>query len=76
MRVLLAAQFLLTAVSSLAIRAVTISDELNALLTDSDASVNLRARWSSYNAPDPAVVVSVRSECDVAAVVSSSSPSR
>ncbi|KAF6834732.1 FAD binding domain-containing protein [Colletotrichum musicola] len=69
MRVLLAAQFLFTAVSSLAIRAVTISDELNALLTDSDATVNLRARWSTYNAPDPAVVVNVRSECDVAAVV-------
>lgn len=49
----------------------SIAADLNALLTPgATAKVELRARWSEYNDPRPATVVSVSNEKDVAEVVS------
>jgi hypothetical protein len=49
--------------------------ELNDIVSvASKAKVELRARWSDFNAPSAAVVVNVTSEADVAAVVSFHTP--
>ncbi|KAJ0161522.1 6-hydroxy-D-nicotine oxidase [Colletotrichum tanaceti] len=67
---LLSLQLLVAAVSALAVRAPTIAEDLKALVsTSSSVAVNLRARWSTFNAPSPAVVVNVTTEKDVAVVV-------
>lgn len=70
MNFLLALQLLIAAVSALTVRAPTIADDLKALVsTPSSVSIDFRARWSTFNAPSPAVVVNVTSEKDVAVVV-------
>jgi hypothetical protein len=49
-----------------------IAADLNQIVSAaSEAKVELRARWSDYNAPSAAVVANVASEEDVAAVVCS-----
>ncbi|KAI8934141.1 hypothetical protein NX059_008896 [Plenodomus lindquistii] len=59
-----------TAVSALAVRHADIVADLKSLVSNpASVSVELRARWSDYNAPLPAVVVSVQTEEDVAAVI-------
>jgi hypothetical protein len=45
------------------------ADLNNAISAASKASVELRARWSEYGAPSPAVVVNVTTENDVVSVV-------
>ncbi|WQF86757.1 Putative berberine/berberine, FAD-binding domain, PCMH-type, FAD-binding, type PCMH, subdomain 1 [Colletotrichum destructivum] len=70
MNFLLSLQLLIAAVSALTVRAPTIADDLKALVsTSSSVSIDFRARWSTFNAPSPAVVVNVTSEKDVAVVV-------
>lgn len=69
MRVLLCLQLWIAAISALALRASSIAADLQSLVSSSPVSVELRARWSSYNAPLPSVVVNATSEKDVAAVV-------
>ncbi|KAH9881459.1 hypothetical protein IAQ61_000184 [Plenodomus lingam] len=59
-----------TAVSALVVRQDTVAADLKKLVsTPSSVSVEIRARWSDYNAPLPAVVVSVQAEKDIAAIV-------
>jgi hypothetical protein len=44
--------------------------DLNRIVSPaSQVKIELRLRWSTYNAPSPAVVVNVTSEKDVASVV-------
>lgn len=69
-------QCFVTAVAGLAVRQSSdptqgsITADLNQIISSaSQAKVELKARWSLYNAPNPAVVVNVASEKDVAAVV-------
>jgi hypothetical protein len=45
------------------------ADLNNAISVASKASVELRARWSEYGAPSPAVVVNVTTENDVVSIV-------
>ncbi|KAF1926972.1 FAD-binding domain-containing protein [Didymella exigua CBS 183.55] len=60
----------LSSVAALTIKAPTIARDLVALVSaSSSVSVELQARWSDYNAPNPSVVVNVTSENDVAVVV-------
>lgn len=76
MQWLLSLWFCVTAVSALAFRAPSVADDLRAVVSPDcsvSVSVDLRARWSDYNAPTPAIIVNVTSERDVAAVVRSSS---
>jgi hypothetical protein len=69
-------QFFATAAVALAVRqsseltqsSVT-TDLNNAISAASRASVELRARWSEFGAPSPAVVVNVTTENDVVSVV-------
>ncbi|KAH7084837.1 hypothetical protein BKA63DRAFT_401906 [Paraphoma chrysanthemicola] len=74
MRFLLLQAFV-TAIAALAVRQTeltqgSITSDLNGLISaGSKASIELRARWSLYNAPMPAVVVNVTTEKDVATVV-------
>jgi hypothetical protein len=75
MRVLLL-QCFATAIAALAVRqpyALTQSSvmaDLNKVVSPaSQVKIELRLRWSTYNAPTPAVVVNVTSEKDVASVV-------
>jgi hypothetical protein len=76
MRVLLL-QCFVTAIAALAVRQSSdqtqssVMADLNAIISPaSQARIELRARWSTYKAPVPAVVVNVTSEKDVVAVVS------
>lgn len=70
-------QSFITAIAALAVRQESdltqssITADINKIVsTASQARIELRARWSLYAAPTPAVVVNVTSEKDVAAVVS------
>ncbi|KAF2846305.1 FAD-binding domain-containing protein [Plenodomus tracheiphilus IPT5] len=59
-----------TAISALAVRQADVAADLKDLVsTPASVSVELRARWSDYNAPLPAVVVSVQTEKDIATIV-------
>ncbi|KAK1996672.1 FAD binding domain-containing protein [Colletotrichum falcatum] len=70
MKLFLILQLLVVAVSALAARAPNVAEEIKALVTPSSSvSVDLRTRWSDFNAPIPAIVVNVTTEKDVAAVV-------
>ncbi|KAF2788207.1 FAD binding domain-containing protein [Melanomma pulvis-pyrius CBS 109.77] len=70
MRWFLCTQLWVTGITALAVRAPSIAGDLSSLVsTASTVSVELRARWSDFNLPLPAVVVNVTSEKDVAAVV-------
>ncbi|WYZ36055.1 hypothetical protein EsH8_X_000702 [Colletotrichum jinshuiense] len=70
MRMLFSLHLWLAAASALATRAPSVAEDLKALVSRScSVSVELRTRWSTYNAPNPAIVVNVTRERDVAAVV-------
>jgi FAD/FMN-containing dehydrogenase len=70
MRVLLSLLLVITATAAVAVRTPSVARDLEALIsTSSSISVELKARWSDFNAPLPAVVVNVATEKDVAAVV-------
>ncbi|GKT50090.1 FAD-linked oxidoreductase azaL [Colletotrichum spaethianum] len=70
MKLLLSLQLLAVAVSALTLRAPAVADDLKALVSPSTSvTVDLRARWSMFNAPTPAIVVNVTTEKDVATVV-------
>jgi hypothetical protein len=70
MRVLLSLLLVITATAAVAVRTPSVAQDLEALIsTSSSISVELKARWSDFNAPLPAVVVNVATEKDVAAVV-------
>jgi hypothetical protein len=70
MRVLLSLLLVITATADVAVRTPSVARDLEALIsTSSSISVELKARWSDFNAPLPAVVVNVATEKDVAAVV-------
>jgi hypothetical protein len=73
---LLLFQSFVTAVVALAVRQLSeqtqgsVTSDLNNIISAaSKAKVELRARWSTYHAPIPAIVVSAATEKDVAAVV-------
>lgn len=57
------------AVSALAIRQADVAADLKSVLNSSSVNVEIKARWSDYNAPLPAVVVKVQAEKDVATIV-------
>jgi hypothetical protein len=58
------------AVSAFAVRQADVARDLKTLVSSpSSINVELRARWSDYNAPLPAVVVSVQAEKDIAIIV-------
>ncbi|GJC89088.1 FAD-linked oxidoreductase azaL [Colletotrichum liriopes] len=70
MKLLLSLQLLVVAAFALAVRAPAVANDLKALISaPSTVAVDLRARWSTFNAPTPAIVVNVTTEKDVAAVV-------
>ncbi|EFQ34334.1 FAD binding domain-containing protein [Colletotrichum graminicola] len=70
MKLSLSLQLLVVAVSALTTRVPNVADEIKARLSPSSSvAVDLRARWSAFNAPVPAIVVNVTTEKDVAAVV-------
>ncbi|CAO2658605.1 Nn.00g063280.m01.CDS01 [Neocucurbitaria sp. VM-36] len=61
---------LVSAVSALAVRQTDVAQDLKGLVSSpSSVTVELRARWSTYNTPLPAVVVKVQTEKDIALVV-------
>ncbi|KAF1942364.1 FAD binding domain-containing protein [Clathrospora elynae] len=58
------------AVSALAVKQTDVASDLKHMVSSpSSVSFDLRARWSDYNAPMPAVVVKVQSEKDIVTVV-------
>lgn len=58
------------AASALAVRQADVVSDLKTLVSSpSSVNVEIRARWSDYNAPLPAVVVSVQAEKDIATIV-------
>jgi hypothetical protein len=62
-------------VSALAVRQADVASDLKTLVSSpSSVNIELRARWSDYNAPLPAVVVSVQAENDIATIVGSGPP--
>ncbi|KZL63352.1 fad binding domain-containing protein [Colletotrichum incanum] len=70
MKLLLSLQLLVVAVSALTARAPTVANDLKALVSaPSSVAINLRVRWSTFNAPILAIIVNVTTESDVAAVV-------
>ncbi|KAK2017437.1 FAD binding domain-containing protein [Colletotrichum eremochloae] len=70
MKLFLSLQVLVVAVSALVARAPNVANEIKALVSPScSVAVDLRTRWSAFNAPVPAIVVNVTTEKDVAAVV-------
>ncbi|KAK1579946.1 FAD binding domain-containing protein [Colletotrichum navitas] len=70
MKLFLSLQLLVVAVSALTARAPNVANEIKARVSPSSSvAVDLRARWSAFNAPVPAIVVNVATEKDVAAVV-------
>ncbi|KAF2128902.1 FAD binding domain-containing protein, partial [Dothidotthia symphoricarpi CBS 119687] len=70
MRILLSVQLLIAAISAIALKAPVVAEDLKALVsTSTSVSVELRARWSDYEAPELGVVVNVTTERDVATVV-------
>lgn len=61
---------IVSAVSAFAVRQADVAADLKKLVsTPSSVSIEVQARWSDYNAPLPAVVVSVLIEKDIAAIV-------
>jgi hypothetical protein len=73
---LLLLQCFATAIAALAVRQSadltqsSVMADLNKIVSPaSQVNIELRLRWSTYNAPTPAVVVNVTSEKDVASVV-------
>ena len=69
MRSLALFQFV-SAVSAFALRQIDVAQDLKNLLSSpSCVTVTLPARWSTYQAPHPAVVVDAQTENDIAAVV-------
>jgi hypothetical protein len=57
------------------VRQADVARDLRTLVSPpSSVNVELRARWSDYNAPLPAVVVSVQAEKDIATIVGSATP--
>lgn len=59
-----------SSVAAFAIKAPTVAGDLAALVSlSSSVAVELKPRWSDFNAPNPSVVINVKSERDVAAVV-------
>ncbi|KAJ4365116.1 hypothetical protein N0V83_008734 [Neocucurbitaria cava] len=61
---------LVSAVSALAVRQPDVASDLKSLVsTPSSVSVDIRARWSEFGAPLPAVVVRVTAEKDIAVIV-------
>ncbi|KAF1849778.1 FAD binding domain-containing protein [Cucurbitaria berberidis CBS 394.84] len=59
-----------SAVSALVVRQTNVAQDLKSLVSSpSSVTVELRARWSTYYAPLPAVVVKVQTERDVALIV-------
>ncbi|KAI1339166.1 FAD binding domain-containing protein [Xylariaceae sp. FL0016] len=69
MRLIFGSQLFIPAALALATRALSIAEDLQALVSSSAVSVEVRSRWSDYNAPHPSVVINATSEEDVAAVV-------
>ncbi|PSN68088.1 FAD binding domain-containing protein [Corynespora cassiicola Philippines] len=70
MWVLLSIQILITAITALSAPASNVARDLSSLISrSSTVSVELRARWSEYNTPQPAVIVNVTTENDVATVI-------
>ncbi|KAH7123628.1 FAD binding domain-containing protein [Dendryphion nanum] len=71
MRAILFLQLFVALVPALSVRSPSVVDDLKQLVsTSSSVAANLRARWTDHNDPNPAVIVNVTSEKDVAAVVS------
>ena len=63
---------LVSAVSAYAVRQTDVVQDLKGLVSSpSSVTLELRARWSEYYAPDPAVVVKVLTEKDIAVIVRS-----
>ena len=61
------------AVSALAVKQTDVAADLKTLVSSSSSvNVELKARWSDYNLPLPAVVVKVQAENDIALIVCSS----
>ena len=58
------------AASALAVKQADVATDLEALVSRSSVSVEVKARWSDFNAPLPSVVVSVQAEKDIAIIVS------
>ncbi|KAI4629525.1 uncharacterized protein J4E87_003789 [Alternaria ethzedia] len=70
MRVLSLLVSFAVAVSALAVRQTDVAKDLETLVSSpSSVNVEVRARWSDYNAPLPSVVVRVQNEKDVAKIV-------
>jgi hypothetical protein len=58
------------AASALAVKQTDVAKDLETLVSSpSSVNIEVRARWSDYNAPLPSVVVSVQTEKDVATIV-------
>jgi hypothetical protein len=73
MKVLSLLASLTAAVSALAVKQTDVAADLKALVSwPSSVNVALRAKWSDYNLPLPAVVVKVQAEKDIALIVCSS----
>lgn len=74
MRVLSLLISIAAAVSALAVRQTDVAKDLETLVSSpSSVNVEVRARWSDYNAPLPSVVVRVQNDKDVAKIVGSAS---
>ena len=59
------------AVSALALQPKDVASDLSKLVPGAGINVEIKARWSDYNAPLPSVTVSVKTEEDVGKIVSS-----
>jgi hypothetical protein len=62
-------------VSALALKQNDVASDLKNLVPDSSVNVEVKARWSDYNAPLPSVTVTVQAEKDIAKIVSSTTRS-
>lgn len=59
------------AVSALALKQRDVASDLKNLVPGSSVNVEVKARWSDFNAPLPSVTVTVQAEDDIAKIVSS-----
>jgi hypothetical protein len=60
------------AVSALGLKQTDVATDLKALLSSPPSvNVDLKARWSDYNLPLPAVVIKVQAEKDISLIVCS-----
>ena len=59
------------AVSALALKPNDVASDLKNLVPGSSVNVEVKARWSDYNAPLPSVTVTVKDENDIAKIVGS-----